>query len=120
MARTRPDLFSAYVGISQVAGPEGDLLGYRLAFKAAQDRGDKKGVADLNRVGPPPYRSFAYYMVEKTYTHPPGLPPTPQEVAAYAALAKLAALPGPNADHIAHGLPSDDGMKVFLATSQAT
>ena len=44
MARTRPHMFSAYVGISQAAAPRGDLLGYQLALKAAQDRGDTKGV----------------------------------------------------------------------------
>jgi pimeloyl-ACP methyl ester carboxylesterase len=119
MARTRPDLFSAYVGISQAAGPRGDLLGYQLALKAAEDRGDKKGVADLKRVGPPPYHSFEDFIVQKTYTNPPGLPPTPQEMAGYATLAKLAGPPGPDADYIARGLPAYDGAKVFLNTSKA-
>lgn len=119
MARTRPDLFSAYVGISQAAGPRGELLGYQLALKAAQDRGDTKGVADLKRVGPPPYRTFENYIVRQTYTNPPGLPPTPQEVAGFAALARLAAAPSPDADYIAHGLPAYDGAKVFLNTSKA-
>ena len=119
LVQTRPDLFSAYVGISQAAGPRGDLLGYQLALKAAEDRGDKKGVADLKRVGPPPYHSFEDFIVQKTYTNPPGLPPTPQEMAGYAKLAKLAGQPGPDADYIAHGLPSYDGAKVFLNTSKA-
>src|SRR5581483_275118 len=119
MARTRPDLFSAYVGISQVAGPRGDLLGYQRALKAAEDRGDLRGVTDLKRVGPPPYRSFEDYIVRQTYTNPPGLPPTPLELAGYAALAKLAAAPSADADYIAHGLPSFDGAKVFLDTSKA-
>jgi pimeloyl-ACP methyl ester carboxylesterase len=119
MARTRPDLFSAYVGISQAAGPRGEVLGYQLALKAAKDRADKKGVANLKRVGPPPYHSFEDYIVRQTYTNPPGLPPTPQEQAGYAALAKLATTPGPSVDYIARGLHSFDGAKVFLNTSKA-
>jgi pimeloyl-ACP methyl ester carboxylesterase len=120
MVRTRPDLFSAYVGVSQVAGPRGDLLGYQLALKAAQDRGDKKGVGDLQRVGPPPYGTFENYIVLKTYTNPPGLPPTPQEQEKMAGLMKLLTTPpDPNADYIAHGLPSYDGVKAFLDTSRA-
>ena len=115
MARTRPELFSAYVGISQVGGPRGNLLGYQLALKAAQDRGDEKAVAELRRVGPPPYNGFEDYIVRQTYTNPPGLPPTPQENVLYAALGKLlAAPPDPNANYIAHGLASFDGAKAFL------
>jgi hypothetical protein len=80
---------------STAAGPRYDLLGYQLALKAAEDRGDKKGVADLKRVGPPPYHSFEDVIVQKTYTNPPGLPPTPQEIAGYATLAKLLGRPAP-------------------------
>jgi pimeloyl-ACP methyl ester carboxylesterase len=47
------------------------------------------------------------------------LPPTPQEQAGYAALAKLATPTGPSVDYIARGLPSFDGAKVFLNTSKA-
>ena len=47
--------------------------------------------------------------MRQTYTNPPGLPPTPQEQAGYAALAKIAGAPGPLADFIARGLPSFDG-----------
>lgn len=120
MVRARPDLFSAYVGISQVAGPSGDRLGYELALKAAVDRGDTKGVADLKRVGPPPYESFDDYTVRQKYTNPPALPPTPEEMAGYAVLAKLFAVPpGANADYIAHGLPSFNGPAVFLDTNRA-
>ena len=114
MARTRPDLFSAYVGVSQEAGPRGDLLGYQLALQAAQQRGDSKGVADLRRVGAPPYNTFEDYLVQKTYTNPPALPPTPQEQASFATLAKLLTVhPDPDADYLAHGVPSFDGTKVF-------
>lgn len=120
MATARPDLFSAYVGISQVAGPSGDRLGYELALKGSERRGDEKGVAALKQVGPPPYQSFDDYMVRQKYTNPPGLPPTPQEMAGYAALARLlAAPPGPKADYIARGLPSFNGPTVFLDTNKA-
>ena len=119
MSRTRPELFSAYVGISQASGPRGELLGYQLALKAARERGDKKGIADLQRAGPPPYHRFEDYIVRQTYTNPPGLPPTPQEQAGYSALAKIAGALDPAADYKARGLPSFDGAKVFLNTSKA-
>jgi len=103
---------------STAAGPRYDLLGYQLALKAAEDRGDKKGVADLKRVGPPPYHSFEDVIVQKTYTNPPGLPPTPQEIAGYATLAKLLGRPAPT-QITSRGLPPYDGAKVFLNTSKA-
>jgi len=117
MANARPDLFEGYVGVSQVAGPKGDLLGYQLALKAAQDRGDQKAIKDLERVGPPPYSKFDDFIIRQTYTNAPGLPPTPQEQAAIAELIKsLTTPPDPNANYIAHGLPSYDGTKAFLET----
>lgn len=120
MVQARPDLFCAYIGISQAAGPRGDRLGYQLAIEAAQRRGDARALADLQRVGPPPYHSFADYIVRQKYTNAPGLPPTAQEMAGYVALGKLlAAAPGPDADYIAHGLPAYDGAKVFMQTNRA-
>ena len=117
MANARPDLFDGYVGVSQVAGPKGDLLGYQLALKAAQERGDAKAVNDLKRVGPPPYKTFADFLVRQTYTNPPGLPPTPQEQVAIAELIKqLSTPPDPNANYVPKGLPSYDGTKAFLET----
>jgi pimeloyl-ACP methyl ester carboxylesterase len=120
MANARPDLFAGYVGVSQVGGPKGDLLGYQLALKAARDRGDAKGVKELERVGPPPYAKFEDFIVRQTYTNAPGLPPTPQEQVAIAALIKqITAPPDPNANYVAHGLPAYDGTKAFLETITA-
>ncbi len=120
MANARPDLFDGYVGVSQVGGPKGDLLGYQLALKAAQDRGDAKAVKELERVGPPPYTKFEDLLVRQTYTNPPGLPPTPQEEAAIAKLIKaLSTPPDPNAKYIPKGLPNYDGTKAFLDTIAA-
>ncbi|HXZ69204.1 MAG TPA: alpha/beta hydrolase, partial [Alphaproteobacteria bacterium] len=120
MAVARPDLFNGYVGVSQVGGPKGDILGYQLALKAARERSDAKAVKDLEGVGPPPYTRFEDFIVRQTYTNAPGLPPTPQEQEAIAALTKQATTPpDPNANYIAHGLPSYDGTKLFLDTIRA-
>ena len=74
----------------------------------------------MRRIGPPPYHTFEDYLAQKTYTNPQGLPPTPQEQAGFANLAKLpTARPDPNADYIAHGVPTFDGAKVFLDTTRA-
>lgn len=117
MANARSDLFNGYIGVSQVGGPKADALGYQLALKAARDRNDAKAIADLERVGPPPYTKFEDFLVRQTYTNPPGLPPTPQEAAAIGEMVKqMMAPPDPNANYIPKGLPSYDGTKAFLET----
>jgi pimeloyl-ACP methyl ester carboxylesterase len=122
MSQRRPDLVAAYVGTSQaVSGPEGGKLGYELALKAARERGDTKAVSELERVGPPPYKTFQDFLVRQTYCNPPGLPPTPEEAAASAAQAKLLSVsPPPDAHYVAKGLPPYDFWKVFIETQVAT
>lgn len=57
MATERPDLFSAYVGMGQVVGPESETAAYGMALASARKAGDMKSEAALRAIGPPPYRS---------------------------------------------------------------
>ena len=57
MAAARPELFSAYVGMGQVVGPESETAAYNMALASAQRAGDKKDEAALRAIGPPPYGS---------------------------------------------------------------
>jgi pimeloyl-ACP methyl ester carboxylesterase len=121
MAQRRPDLFSAYVGTAQYAsGPEGRKLGYELAIAASRERGDAAAVADLERVGPPPYERVEDFVVRQRYTL--GFPKSPPEAAAQAAFIKsVSAPPAPDARYVARGLPaSGDGAKLFLAVVAST
>lgn len=71
MAAARPDLFSAYVGMGQAVGPEGESIAYRMALESARSTGDQKNEAALRAIGPPPYRSiddmFAARKVQGAY-----------------------------------------------------
>jgi pimeloyl-ACP methyl ester carboxylesterase len=50
------ELFQAFIGTGQmVAFLENDRICYDFALRLAQERGDTKQVAKLNRQGPPPY-----------------------------------------------------------------
>jgi pimeloyl-ACP methyl ester carboxylesterase len=56
MALARPDLFSAYVGHSQVVDFAGGLaLGYGEVTKMAETAKDQESLKGLNLLGPPPY-----------------------------------------------------------------
>jgi pimeloyl-ACP methyl ester carboxylesterase len=51
-----PELFSCYVGIGQVARPrDGESLSYRWTLDQARRHGDRRAVAVLVGMGPPPY-----------------------------------------------------------------
>jgi pimeloyl-ACP methyl ester carboxylesterase len=51
-----PELFQAFIGTGQmVAFLENDRICYNFALRLAQERGDTKQVAKLNRQGAPPY-----------------------------------------------------------------
>jgi pimeloyl-ACP methyl ester carboxylesterase len=57
MAKTKPELFSAFVGTGQVGDPS---RGYTVAFEAliahARVVGDARAVRELEEIGPPPTR----------------------------------------------------------------
>lgn len=51
-----PELFHCYVGISQVAHmAEGEALSYRWTLDQARKHEDRRAIAALERIGPPPY-----------------------------------------------------------------
>jgi len=57
MALTRPDLFTAYVGHSQIVNPsEGFALGYKKVYDMAQAANDQDALDKLKALGPPPYQ----------------------------------------------------------------
>lgn len=85
VAKTRPDLVSAYVGTSQPVGGEDGKAGYELALAAARARNDAQAVAALEQVGPPPYARFDQFIVRQMYTN---MPASPADEAASAALVK--------------------------------
>ena len=70
MARQRPDLFHAYVGTGQVAD---ETRNYAVAYDAlvrkAQALGNTRAVAELQRVGPPPYASGEGYGVQRKWAN---------------------------------------------------
>ncbi|RNI28715.1 alpha/beta hydrolase [Rufibacter latericius] len=56
MALARPDLFSAYIGHSQVVNfQEGFASAYKKVSKMAQDANDQESLDKLKALGPPPY-----------------------------------------------------------------
>jgi pimeloyl-ACP methyl ester carboxylesterase len=58
MAKTRPDLFYAYVGTGQIANyRQGRVLAYAQLMTEARARSDRKAIRELERVGSPPYDS---------------------------------------------------------------
>jgi proline iminopeptidase len=59
MIRARPDLFAAYVGTGQVVDMvRGETLSYFGAVDRLRAKGDERGAAALEGVGPPPYRDM--------------------------------------------------------------
>lgn len=120
MIRKRPELFSAYVGTSQPVGPKGAVVGYEMALSAARARNDSDGVAALERIGPPPYERFEDFMVRQVYSNAPGLPSTPQEAEAGAAMVQVMMNPEPAARYNAPLTPPPGYDGGLMAAQQAT
>jgi pimeloyl-ACP methyl ester carboxylesterase len=56
MAKTRPDLFYAYVGAGQVVNAqENEVANYARVLGKARSSGDTKAITELQASGPPPY-----------------------------------------------------------------
>jgi pimeloyl-ACP methyl ester carboxylesterase len=70
MAKSRPDLFSAYVGTGQVGDP---AHSYLVAFDAlvakASGLGDTRALRELNEIGPPPYKDGLGYRVQRRWAN---------------------------------------------------
>src|SRR5256714_5261042 len=63
-----PELFSAYVGISQAANaPESERTMYRFALEIAARQGNGKAMVELRKIGEPPYKNFAEYRIMKSW-----------------------------------------------------
>lgn len=61
MAHLKPELFHAYVGVSQLVGPQDLTASYALALQRARELGDPSTMAKLQAPGSPPWvnpRSF--------------------------------------------------------------
>jgi pimeloyl-ACP methyl ester carboxylesterase len=62
MARKRPDLFAAYVGTGQMTSvPALGRWYYEDTQVAARETANSAALAELNRIGAPPYHSFEAY-----------------------------------------------------------
>lgn len=99
MAWRRPDLFHAYVGVSQLVGPADLAASYTLALQRARELGDNPALATLQALGAPPWtdpRSFGKlrrllrgYEARRTEPGPAWRPAPgydgPQDAAAYEA-----------------------------------
>jgi pimeloyl-ACP methyl ester carboxylesterase len=70
MAKARPDLFHAYVGTGQVAdGTKNYSVAYDALLKKARAMDDQRAVAELIRVGPPPYESGEGFGVQRKWAN---------------------------------------------------
>ncbi len=66
MVRARPELFSAYVGTGQVVGKEEkEAYLYAVILKKVRAAHDTASLAELERIGAPPYRSQQDLLVER-------------------------------------------------------
>ncbi|MEP6808980.1 MAG: alpha/beta hydrolase [Chthoniobacterales bacterium] len=69
-AARHPELFHAYVGISQVADPpESERMMYRETLARAEQSGASEGEAALRAIGLPPYRSVEDYQTMNRWIH---------------------------------------------------
>lgn len=70
MARAKPGLFYAYVGTGQVADNKRNYsVAYDALLKRARDIGNVKAVAELSRVGPPPYADGGGYAIQRKWAN---------------------------------------------------
>jgi len=68
MVKARPDLFAAFVGTGQVVNmQEGEALAYSRVLTKARQRGDADAVAELEKIGPPPYESLQELGVQRKW-----------------------------------------------------
>ena len=70
MVQARPDLFYAYVGTGQVADETRNYsVAYSSLLKKAQATGNQQAIAELRRVGPPPYANGEGYGVQRRWAN---------------------------------------------------
>src|SRR5215469_11826576 len=70
MAKAKADLFQAFVGTGQVGKPAG---AYDVAFDAlvakARALGDGRALRELQEIGPPPYKDWHGYQVQRRWSN---------------------------------------------------
>jgi pimeloyl-ACP methyl ester carboxylesterase len=75
MAKERPDLFSAYVGTGQVVSiAEKEPVDYARTMARLRAAHDSEGIAALERVGPPPYKSNSDLVTERNLSRQHDIP----------------------------------------------
>lgn len=68
MIKRRPDLFYAYVGTGQMVDMQrGEALNYQHVLAKAEARKDASAIAELKKIGPPPYRSDQAFHVQRKW-----------------------------------------------------
>jgi len=101
IASRRPDLLSACVGTGQIVDwAKQDAMSYARLLTGARATRDAAAVAELERIGPPPYRDTATDEIKSRYAGAL----TPAEAAGLAALLPAVASPPANATYLSHGL----------------
>jgi pimeloyl-ACP methyl ester carboxylesterase len=70
MVKKRPDLFVAFVGTGQVADPARNYaVAYTQLLETAEAHGERRAVAELTAVGPPPYLDGRGYAVQRKWAN---------------------------------------------------
>jgi pimeloyl-ACP methyl ester carboxylesterase len=120
MLKRRPELFAAYVGTGQIVNwARQDALSYALVLEAAHAAADSTAIADLERIGPPPYPDSATDAAKSKYSGAH----TPAEGQAFATLdpSVMAALITRPADakYLPPGLVLEDPRVVGMAAYDA-
>ena len=112
MAARRADLVSVCVGAGAfVDWPRQDAESYALVLARARAVRDAVAIAELERIGPPPYPDTATDAIKSKYAGAF----TPAEAAAFAALRPALESPPAGATYLAHGLPLGDPRTVATA-----
>ena len=120
LVKQRPDLFSAYIGNGQIVDwARQDALSYRRVLELLRAAGVTAAVAELEAIGPPPYKDTATDAIKSKYT----AAPTPEEQRTMAALFPAVfgniMSPPPDAHYLAKGLVLTDIRVAALAGYEA-
>ena len=71
MVKLRPDLFSAYVGVSQIVSYRENLTAsYAKVVEIARAKGDQPTLAAMQGIGPPPWANPRYFGALRRATRP--------------------------------------------------
>ena len=116
IASRRPDLVSACVGTGQVVHWERqNASSYAQLLARAHAAGDAGAIADLERIGAPPYADIASDVLKSKYAGAL----TPAEAPAFADLLRQSASPPADARYIARGFALGDPRANAFAAYEA-